>query len=59
VAKKINNKKVIIRNKEVAVIKEEFEYRLSQRQTPNTKQYIIREFVVTPAIHNQSPPWGI
>ncbi len=37
VARKINNKKVIIRNKEVAVIKEKFEYRLSQRQTPNNK----------------------
>ncbi len=35
---KINNKKVKIRNKEVAVTKMKFEYRLSQHQTPNTKQ---------------------
>jgi len=35
---KINNKKVKIRNKEVAVTNVKFEYRLSQRQTPNAKQ---------------------
>ncbi len=34
---KINNKKVKIMNKEVAVTKVKFEYRLSQRQTPNNK----------------------
>jgi hypothetical protein len=35
---KINNKKIKIRNKEVAVTEVKFEYRLSQRQTPNAKQ---------------------
>ena len=34
---KINNKKVKIRNKEVAVTNVKIEYRLSQRQTPNNK----------------------
>jgi hypothetical protein len=57
VAKKINNKKVKIRNKEVLISSEQLVN--NNTKQPNTKQYIIREFVVTPTKRNQSPPWGI
>jgi len=62
VAKKINNKKVIIRNKEVAVTKVKFEYWLSltpntKRQTINNKQFVNSWLPQQNAI--KVPPWGI
>jgi hypothetical protein len=45
VVNKISNKKIKIRNKEVAVGFVKFAYRFSLHQTPNTEQKNIREFV--------------